>query len=89
MRTNTVAIYNHDQVKEILRELAEQLLPLLRPGNRLIQTQINFIRRINPPLLLLLVDGRGQASRRSIIPLDGFGVRRELRHYVRACLGIT
>src|SRR3954462_4083170 len=38
-----MALVNHDQVEEAGRELAEQLLPLLRSGDGLIEAEIDLV----------------------------------------------
>jgi hypothetical protein len=38
-----MALVDHDEVEEARRELAEQLLPILRSGDRLIETEIDFL----------------------------------------------
>jgi hypothetical protein len=40
-----VALVDDDQVEEVGRELAEELLPLFRAGDRLVQAQIDLVRR--------------------------------------------
>ena len=38
-----MALVDHDQVEEAGRELAEELLPLLRAGDRLVEAEIDFV----------------------------------------------
>ena len=38
-----MALVDHDQVEEAGRELAEQLLPFLRAGDRLIEAEIDLV----------------------------------------------
>ena len=76
-RAAAMALVDHDQVEEAGRELAEQLLPLLRAGDRLIEAEIDLEGGVDPPLL---VERERQVDRRAVLPLDGLGVGRQLRH---------
>ena len=60
-RAAAVALVDHDQVEEAGRELAEELLPLLRAGDRLIEAEIDLVGGVDPALL---VDGGRQIDRR-------------------------
>ena len=47
-----MAFVDHDQVEEAGRELAKELLPLLRAGDRLIEPEIDFVGGVDPALLV-------------------------------------
>jgi NADH dehydrogenase/NADH:ubiquinone oxidoreductase subunit G len=47
-----VAFIHHDQIKEAGRKLLVELLTLLRPGERLIEPQIDLIGGVNAALLI-------------------------------------
>ena len=53
-----MALVDHDQVEEGGRNLAENLLAILRPGNGLIQAEIDLVRGVDAPLPVV-VDGLG------------------------------
>ena len=74
---STVTLIDDDEVEEAGRELTEELLPLLRAGERLIQAEVDFVRGVDPPLL---VDGRRDRGCRSIFGLDCLRARAQLRH---------
>ena len=67
-----VAFVNDDQVEEARRELAEELLPLFRAGDGLIEAEIDLIGRVDAALL---VEGGGQSIR----------CRRRARWFWRWC----
>ena len=56
-RAAAMALVDHDQVEEAGRELAEELLPLLRPGDGLIEAEIDLEGRVDAALL---VERRGE-----------------------------
>ena len=72
-----MAFVDDDQVEEAGRELAIELLPFLRPGDRLIEPEIDLEGGFDPPLL---VERQCQVDLGAVMPLDGLGVRRKLRH---------
>src|SRR6056297_1114941 len=72
-----MTLVDHDEVEEAGRELAEQLLPFLRPGDGLVETEIDLVGCVDAALL---VQRDGQILRAAVLPLDGLGVGRELRH---------
>ena len=76
-RAAAMAFVDHDQVEEAGRELAIELLALLRPGDRLIEAEIDFEGGVDAPLP---VEREGQIDLGAVLPLDGLGVGRELRH---------
>ena len=47
-----VALVDHDQVEEAGRELAEELLPLLRAGDRLVEAEIDLVGGVDAALLV-------------------------------------
>ena len=51
-RAAAVAFVDDDQVEEAGRELAEQLLPLLRAGDRLIEAEIDLVGGVDAALLV-------------------------------------
>ena len=55
-----MAFVDDDQIEELLRELLEQLLPLLRSSDGLIEAQIDLVSRIDPSAL---VEGEGMPMR--------------------------
>ena len=64
-----MTLIDDDQIEEPGRELTEQLLPFLRPGDRLIEAEIDLVRRVDATLL---VEGKRQIDlrcrrRRSIV----------------------
>ena len=52
-----VALVDDDQVEEAGRELAEELLALLRAGDRLVEAEVDLVGGVDAALL---VEGRGQ-----------------------------
>ena len=58
-RAAAMALVDHDQVEESGRELAEELLPFLRAGDRLIEAEIDLVGGVDAALL---VDGGGQVD---------------------------
>ena len=62
-RAAAMALVDHDQVEEAGRELAEQLLPLLRAGDRLIEAEIDLVGGVDAALLV-----ERQWSDRSCVP---------------------
>ena len=72
-----VAFVDHDQVEEAGREFTENLLVFLRPGDRLIEAEVDLVGRVDAALF---VDGGGQVLGGPVGALDGFGVGRELGH---------
>ena len=76
-RAAPVAFVDHDQVEEAGREFTENLLVFLRPGDRLIEAEVDLVGRVDAALF---VDGGGQVLGGPVRPLDGFGVGRELGH---------
>src|SRR5207249_1525040 len=59
-----MALVDHDQVKEVRRKLSEELLPLLRAGDRLVEAEIDLVGRVDPSLT---VDGCGDSLRHFIL----------------------
>ena len=47
--TAAMALVDHDEIEEARRKLAEHLLVFLRPGDRLIETEIDFISGVDAP----------------------------------------
>jgi hypothetical protein len=76
-RTAAMAFIDHDQVEESGRKLAIELLSLLRPGDGLIEPEIDLEGGADPPLL---VERQRQVFLGAVLPLDGLGVGGELRH---------
>ena len=70
-----VALVDHDEVEEVGRELAEELLVLFGAGDGLIEAEIDLVGGVDAALL---VDGG--ANRRAVFTFDGSGVGRELGH---------
>ena len=68
-----MTLVNHDQVEEAGRELAIELLPFLRPGDRLIKPEIDLEGGVDPALL---VERQRQIDRGAVLPLDGLGIGR-------------
>ena len=75
--TAAMALVDHDEIEEARRQLAEHLLAFLRPGDRLIETEIDFIGSVDAPHA---PDTAGQRPGRAGRAVDGPGLRRELRH---------
>ena len=72
-----MAFVNDDQVKKARREFPEKLLALLRPGDGLIEAQVNFIGRVDAALF---VERRGEFDLGAVCALDGLRARAELGH---------
>ena len=53
-----MALIDHDQVEEGGRELSKNLLVIFRPGDGLIQAQIDLVCGVDAPLSVA-VDGPG------------------------------
>src|SRR6266403_3378040 len=77
-RAAAMALVDHDQVEEAGRELAEQLLPLLRAGDRLIKAEIDLVGFVDRAAW---VEGGGQVGDGAIRFLDGVRPGAELRHH--------
>ena len=73
----TVALVNDDQIEEAGRELPEQLLALLRPGDGLVKAEIDLVGGVDAALL---VEGGGEFDFGAVFALDGFRAGAELRH---------
>ncbi len=72
-----MALVDDDQVEEAGRELAVELLALLRAGDRLIEAEIDLEGGVDAPLP---VERQRQVDLAAVLPLDGLGVGRKLRH---------
>ena len=72
-----MALVNHNQVKEAGRKLTKDFLTVLRPGQGLIQAEIDFIRGVNPPLA---VNRGAQVLGGAVRAFDGPGPGRQLGH---------
>jgi len=66
-----MALVDHDEVEEAGRELAIEVLPFLRAGDRLIEPEIDFEGGVDPPLF---VERQCQIFFGSVLPLDGLRV---------------
>ena len=60
------------------RELAEELLPLLRAGDGLIEAEVDLVGGVDAPVLL--VDGGRQFDLGAVLALDGLRAGAELGH---------
>ena len=76
-RTAAMALVDDDEVEECGREFPEDLLAFFRPGDRLIEPEVNLVSGVDAALA---VDGGGQLLRRTVLAFDGLGFRRELGH---------
>src|SRR4051794_31234806 len=72
-----MAFVDYDQVEEVRRELKIELLALLRPGDRLIEAEINLESRVDAPLP---IERECQINRSAILPLNRLRVGREFCH---------
>ena len=72
-----MALIDDDQVEKAGRELAVELLPLLRAGDGLVQAQVDLVCGVDAALL---VEGRGEFDLRAVFALDGLGAGAELGH---------
>ena len=72
-----VAFVDDDQVEEAGRELAVELLPLLRAGDGLIEAQVDLVGGVDAALL---VERRWQFDLGAVVALDGLGAGAELGH---------
>jgi hypothetical protein len=72
-----MAFVDDDQVEEVLRELLEQLLALFRPGDRLVEAEIDLVGGVDAPFP---VERQRQVDRGAVLPFDGLGIGRKLRH---------
>ena len=72
-----MALIDDDQVEEVRRELAEQLLPLLGTSDGLVEPEVDLVRGIDPSLL---VERRGQVNLGAVLAFDGLGACAELGH---------
>src|SRR5207253_10481478 len=68
--TATMAFVDDDQIEEAGRELAIELLPVFRPGDRLIEPEIDLESGVDPPLL---VERQRQVFVGAVLPLYGLG----------------
>src|SRR5262249_4508797 len=77
--TTAVTLVDDDEVEEPRRELLVELLPLLRPRDRLVQAEVDLVRLVDPPRGI----NADRDRRRSVVDgLDGLRPRAELRHSV-------
>ena len=72
-----VALVDDDEVEEAGRELAEELLALLRAGDRLIEAEVDLVGGVDAALL---VERRGEFDFGAVLALDGLRAGAELRH---------
>ena len=72
-----VALVDDDQVKKAGRELPEELLALLRPGDGLVEAQIDLVGGVDAALL---VERRGEFDLGAVFALDGLRARAEFGH---------
>ena len=72
-----MAFVDHDKVEKAGRKLAEEFLPLLRPGDRLVEAEIDFVSGIDAALP---VECKRYFRRAAVLAVDGSGVGRELCH---------
>ena len=72
-----VAFVDDDEVEEAGRELAEELLPLLRAGDGLVEAEIDLVGGVDAALL---VEGGGEFDLGAVGALDGLGAGAELGH---------
>ena len=72
-----VALVDDDQVEEAGRELAEELLALLRAGDGLVEAEIDLVGGVDAALL---VERRGEFDLGAVVALDGLRAGAELRH---------
>ena len=75
--TAPVAFIDHDQIEEAGRKLPVDFLVFLWPGDRLVESEIDFKGRINE---VLLVEGLRHVDLVAIVALDGPGMFRQLGH---------
>lgn len=79
-RAAAVAFVDDDEVEEARRELAKQLLVLLRSRDGLVEAEIDLVGRVDAALL---VEPERKVDRCPVLPLDGLGLHRQLRHLAR------
>jgi len=72
-----MAFVDDNQVEEVLRELLEQLLALFRPGDRLVEAEIDLEGGVDAPFP---VERQRKVDRGAVLPFDGLGIGRKLRH---------
>ena len=76
-RAAAVALVDHDQVEELTRELAVNLLPILGAGDRLVEPEIDFIGGVDAAAG---VDRGAEVDARAVVALDSLRSGRKLRH---------
>ena len=72
-----MALVDDDEIEEAGRELAKDLPALLRPGDCLVEAEIDFVGGVDAPPS---VEGAGQLSGRAVRAFDGLCFRRQLGH---------
>jgi hypothetical protein len=72
-----MVLVHHDQVEKLLPKLLGELLPMLRPGNRLIESEIDLEAGVDAPLL---VERQCQIDHGAVLPIDRVGVCLEFSH---------
>ena len=72
-----MALVDDDEIEEAGRELAKELLALLRPGDCLVEAEIDLVGSVDAPPS---VEGAGQLPGRAVRAFDGLRSRRQLGH---------
>src|ERR1700691_1982713 len=72
-----MALIDDDQIEETRRKLPEKLLAILRPGDGLIEAEVDLVGGIDTALL---VERGRQLDLRAVFPFDGFRARTQLGH---------
>ena len=78
-RAAAVAFVDHDEVEEIRRKLAVELLAFLRAGDGLIERKVDLVGGIDAPMFLIHGD-RDQLDFGAVFALDGLRAGAELCH---------
>ena len=77
-RTAPVALVDHNQVEEVRGKFAEQLLPIFRARDGLIEPEVDLVGGVDAPMLL--VDGEWQVNLGAVLALDRLRPGAELGH---------
>ena len=72
-----MALVDDDEIEEAGRELAKELLALLRPGDCLVEAEIDLVGGVDAPSP---VNGVGQLPGRAVRTFDGLRFRGQLGH---------
>jgi len=71
-----MALVNDDEIEEPRRELAEELLPILQPGDGLTEAEIDFVGGVDAALL---IEREREVDLGAVVAFDGLRLSTQLR----------